>query len=101
MLVPSYDVKNVAQLHVGLGRFFDHFWNNSTLQCQRTFIININTNYKWGSICDFFVIHTVYMLFAQWIPHHTYCFDIAVVHFLAVKLKFALIEQESIIKPNS
>ena len=22
MLVPSYDVKNVAQLHVGLGRFF-------------------------------------------------------------------------------
>ena len=50
MLVPSYDVKNVAQLHVGLGRFFDHFWNNSTLQCQRTFIIN--TNYEWGSICD-------------------------------------------------
>ena len=60
MLVPSYDVENVAQLHVGLGRFFDHFWNNSTLQCQRTFIININTKYEWGSICDFFVIHTVH-----------------------------------------
>ena len=39
---------------------------------------------------DLFVIVSSYiicMLIAQWIPHHTYCFDIAVVRFLAVKSK--------------